>query len=485
MNEQNFDKIFGDKLNEGTDFHFTEEKWGKMEKHLDAFQLAQGRKRLLLWLLLPFLALIGLLTWGGWLLKDTQQHVLDLTKEVHGLRLEKQNSPPPSVFSMKNDTVYRHIVVTRYDTIFQTIVRRELTETPQAKANFSLTEKTKSDKELLENEVKKATTINDNLTAFEKRDLVNKKVENERIKATVSDSNKAFSQQKIAEKKEGKVNLQEVLKDENNVLIDSVKTAIPYVSEVLSVKETDSLKASTPLSINDEKVKKSIKNDENGLKSKENEENIDKVLEKQKPAPILKPIKIAGYELGILGGITAMVNPNLIQQNGFSVGLRGGLLLGEKWKIIGETHYLSLSYETDKITPDLNIKIITPPTPNDSLDGVKVKQPYLQYSLGLQYLLSNKRLKPYVGINLLGQSKLEEEIEYEYINTLTNTPVFVQTVRKENLFQLPFLRLQLGASYPILGKINALLEGSYDVKLGTNTQFKPLWQVKTGFFYRF
>jgi hypothetical protein len=485
MNEQNFDKIFGDKLNEGTDFHFTEVKWGKMEKHLDAFQLAQGRKRLLMWLLLPFLALIGLLTWGGWLLKDTQQHILDLRKEVQVLRLEKQNSTPPSVFSMKNDTVYRHVVVTRYDTIFQTIVSQELIETPQSKANFSLTEKTKSVKELFENEVKKATTKNDNLIAFERQNLVEKQIENERLKATISDSNKGFSQQKIERKKEEKVNLQEVLKDKNNVLNDSVKTTIPFVSEAISVKKIDSMKASHPLSLNDEKVEKTLENDENGLEIKENEDNIDKALEKQKQAPILKPIKIAGYELGILGSLAAMSRSNIVRQNGFSIGARGGILIGKNWKIIGETQYLFLSYEADEITPDLNIKIITPPTQNDSLDGVKVKQPYWQYSLGLQYFLSSKRLKPYVGINLLGQSKLEEEIEYEYVNTLTNTPVFVQTIRKENLFQLPFLRLQLGASYPILGKINALMEGSYDVKLGNNTQFKPLWQVKTGFLYRF
>ena len=145
MNEQNFDKIFGDKLNEGIDFNFTEQKWGKMEKHMDSFQTEQWRKRLVAWLLLPLLTLMGVLTWGGWLLHDAHRHISDLTKEVHNLRVEKQVSVPPSVFSlkndMKNDTVYHHVVVRRYDTIFQTVVREKQAETAISDADFSTIEK--------------------------------------------------------------------------------------------------------------------------------------------------------------------------------------------------------------------------------------------------------------------------------------------------------------------------------------------------------
>jgi hypothetical protein len=477
MNAQNFDKIFGDKLNEGLDFNFTEQKWSKMEKHMDAFHTEKWRKRLFGWLILPLLALIGVLTWGGWLLHDAQKHISALMKEVHDLRLEKQVSSPPSVLSTKNglksDTVYQHIVVRRYDTIFQTVVRRELAETVISKDNFSTIEQNSDNQKHIDRDVQKSIAVEN-------------QVINARLITTKEDTVKALSQQKtdiIAEKKN---NIPSISDAHNNAQKDGINTDIPLISKVDEPIKTDGLITSPPLSKNEAKaIQKAKTEDKNEEKVGESIENTDKSLENQKRVPIIKPIKIAGYELGILGGIASLPRPNIVRQNGFSVVAKGSILLGDRWKIVGETQYLFLSYETDKITTDLDIKIITPPTPNDSLDGVKVKQPYLQYAIGMQYVLSEKRLKPYIGINLLGQSKLQEEFEYEYINTLTNTPVFVQTIRKEKSFQLPFMRLQLGASYPIFGKVNAQIEGSYDVKLGNNTQFKPLWQVKTGLLYRF
>jgi hypothetical protein len=466
MNEQNFDKIFGDKLNEGLDFNFTEQKWGKMEKHLDAFHAEKGRKRLLTWLLLPLLALVGLLTWGGWLLHDAQKHISELTQEVHHLSIEKQISVPPSVISLKSDTVYHHIVVRRYDTIFQTVVQ---------------------------NVVGKFISRSDVSLAGNKFSDYN---ENEKIEGKKSEKPAAKSDSASTPHFPSLQDLESVSSKQK----DSTKTVIVEISKQENLKKTDSLTTNPPLDAvsfittgrdsikdkNDEKVvsdaKKAYKTEEKPL---ENKENVEKSLEKEKRKPLIKPINIEGYELGFIGGLASQYRPNIVQQSGFSVGARGGVYIGNRLKIVGETQYLFLSYEADKITPDLDIKLITPPTLNDTFQSVKVKQPYWQYALGVQYLLSESRLKPYIGINVLGQSKLKEQFEYEYLNAPTNTPVFVQTVRKEKLFQVPFIRFQVGASYPLFSKINAQIEGSYDVKLDNATQFKPLWQVKTGLLYRF
>ena len=59
MNNERFDKLFGDKLNEGKDFPFSEEKWDKMGQHLDTSHANERRRRLLAWAIVPFLALIG------------------------------------------------------------------------------------------------------------------------------------------------------------------------------------------------------------------------------------------------------------------------------------------------------------------------------------------------------------------------------------------------------------------------------------------
>ena len=137
MNDENFDKIFGDKLNAGKDFPFSDAKWQKMAQNFDAFQ-AKRRKRLLwAWLALPLLGLFVLLGWGSWSLYKSQSDIYNLTQEVKMLRQEKLAvSTDPSVNAakstlssvIKSDTVYHHVVVKRYDTIFQTVVRREVSD---------------------------------------------------------------------------------------------------------------------------------------------------------------------------------------------------------------------------------------------------------------------------------------------------------------------------------------------------------------------
>ena len=144
MDEQNFDKFFGDHLKADEDFPFTDNKWDKMQTHLNTHLAAKRRWRLGAWLSVPLLALLGTLGFMGWSLHNSQQDIRDLTAEIKTLRLEKQASLPLSpqeslqtVSTVKSDTVYHHVVVRRYDTIFQTVVRRDLSDTRSTKSDAS------------------------------------------------------------------------------------------------------------------------------------------------------------------------------------------------------------------------------------------------------------------------------------------------------------------------------------------------------------
>ena len=114
-----------------------------------------------------------------------------------------------------------------------------------------------------------------------------------------------------------------------------------------------------------------------------------------------------------------------------------------------------------------------------------VEQPYWHYSLGLEYALSPKRLKPFVGLSVFGQTKLEEKFEYQFQSLKKRSDVYLYKDRNEDTFQTPFLRFRAGAEYPIYRRIKAQAESSYDVKLLNSPQFRPLWQLKGAILYRF
>lgn len=135
MDDKDFYNIFGDKLKEQKDFPFSEEKWKVLEKQYDYLLAEKRYRRLLLFDSLPLLALLGSFLWPLLSLNNTNKKLDDLMNEIHFLQQQKIGSVTPSVNSRlntsdvatipKSDTVYHKIVVYRYDTIYETVVRRE------------------------------------------------------------------------------------------------------------------------------------------------------------------------------------------------------------------------------------------------------------------------------------------------------------------------------------------------------------------------
>lgn len=491
MNDESFDKILNDKLNVEKDFLFTEGDWQTMERQIDVAKAARRRRWLWLGASLLLLPLFGLLGWNSWALHNAQSTIDGLAQEVKTLRQEKQTLVlPPSVneqqTTTKSDTVYHHIIVKRYDTIFQTVVRRDLSDAaPSFRQDVSASfQKGKTEttvtQTITENIVKPKITISKQPKQEEKV-LEKPTVATEKTDITSKNEETKPLDKPISTEKEAKT------ERENNSEKNTVNQPIVDLNKAIVEQKIDTTIAKQPLP--DTFGIFSQKNIE-AQKVPESPQLTEKTLEKQakkektRRLPIIKPIKIAGYDIGVSSGLAIIDGKDILRKDGFSIGGRGGILLGERWKILGEVEYVALSYEVSKIT-GLDIPTIAPPTVNDELKEVHVGQPYWHYSLGLQYALTRTRLKPYIGISALGQSKLEEKFEYQFENKLTKEDVFVKTMRNDNSFQMPFLRLQAGAEYPIFGKIKAQVETSYDVNIGNVPQFKPLWQVKGAILYRF
>lgn len=475
MNDENFDKIFGDKLKEGKDYAFTEAKWQEMERQLVAFKTDQRWRRMWLWLALPLFILSGLLGWSTWALQKAQNDIKVLAYEFKTLGQKKQFMTKHQ--SEKNDTVYHHIIVRRYDTIFQTlVVRGELSgDLPDRQDDLALAKKNKNNAAFSKVVLKPDTTM---VNTDQKIETTPPQVTNKSLTVLNYNDLKDVSKTPIDSKNVDLKGFDKTVLGDDEIPKDSVLNKIALPSDTLKGKgdqKADSIEIKPPLSI---KSAPPIKVNDTLA-----EKNLD--LQVTKRPPLIKPIHITGYDIGFSGGLAIIDNQNVFKQEGLSIGARGGILLGERLKMVGEAQYLALNYETNKLIGNLDIPIITAPSIDDEFKEVRVKQPYFYYSLGLQYTVTTTKLKPYVGASALALSKLEEKFEYRFENKQTKEDILVSTRRDEASFKLPFLRLHAGVEYPVFKKIKAQLEGCYDVNLGNSLQFKPLTQIKIGILYRF
>ncbi len=458
MNDDNFDKIFGDKLKAGKDFPFSEAKWQKMENHLDTYLAERQQKRRWVLLAIPMFALFGLLGVGGLTVYQAQRNIQDLTAEVKALRMENSvMRGTPSVKTeveapqhvTKTDTVYRHVVITRYNTVLKTFTgKREWADRGERQPDA-----TKSPNY---GKVESATIDN----ALKPKLAMGEKAQNQ-DNSTAQGANVLGNALTIATKEDSTTGNNTALIEKNNVKEDEIKANILAKIDSLN-KKADKIIEVFTASLN--KI-----DDEQG----------------KKPMPIIRPIKPSRYEIGVSKGLAFLTGRNILKQDGNSIGGRVGLLLNEHFKIVAEAQYLALNYSVDKIQETNDIPTINPPTRNDVFLQVKVKQPYWHYALGMEYAIGHQRFKPYVGLSVFGQTKLEEQFEYKFISLRRRNDVFVYTDRNDNSFQKTFLRLRTGVEFPIYKQIKAQVEGSFDIKTRNLPQFQPLWQLKGSVLYRF
>ena len=129
MEDKDFDNIFGDKLKKQKDFPFSEQKWTVLERQYDQLLAENRYKRLFLFGSVSLLTLLSCLFWTLSSLSDTNKKLDDLAYQIHLLQQKKMDSLTPSVYLEnvpKSDTIFHKMVVYRYDTIYQTVIRRDI-----------------------------------------------------------------------------------------------------------------------------------------------------------------------------------------------------------------------------------------------------------------------------------------------------------------------------------------------------------------------
>ena len=496
MSDENFDNFFGDKLKYGKNFAFTDVNWEVMEKTLQNYYVRQNEKRRWLWLLLPLLLLLGFAVGSVYTVYSLQSKMNDFSAQLQKIKdLKSADIAEEKTKSFKNesttvvkyDTIYHHVVVKQYDTIYKTIIIENATpnnfsnqnkNTNTSQNNFSTI--SKNNFSSIENsDVRRSEILEKNFLEIKNKKFSESNFSNHSIFETENKSKPVFENPLIGVAKN---NSSEVKNLENeNLLNHPKKDSSQDVAQQLLLLKKDS-----------SQVLALIKSDSNSVIKINAKKLTDSVSNKKiltqtnELQPIkIEPIKTKRFEIGISVGVAAYSGDSIVRQSGYSVGVRGNYIISKKFKLVADVQVAESDYQKNTIYYTKDVPYISPPTKYDVFSTVYCDQTFLNYGIGLQYALTeNKRVNPYVRLDVTGQSKINEQFDYRFINGYQKETAVIAT-RKDAVIKFPFLRFNVGAQFQLSQKISAQFESSYDVKLNSDVFSKSFLQLRGVVLYQF
>ncbi|MBL7816831.1 MAG: hypothetical protein JNL70_17550 [Saprospiraceae bacterium] len=490
------------------EFTFSDEKWDKMEQKLDEFHARKRYNRLLWATVLPLLGLLGALGFVIGQLRETQHSLLELKQEVQ-LSRSSQMGNVATVDSLhtgrliQKDTVYQHIVVKRYDTIFQTVVQRTLSEAElKPKEEDKVFQTSKIESAVVSGAIpssQKALPV-PHVSSNDKKpslDSANGQVQMPPLSISSDKERVPFTHTPVAPTKVDtslhKITANEPLTNEtlpkntDSLSLRRSSFGKGVLSDSISDK-TDSLSRSAVAmthSADSNRVTLPVKEAETIPPLSNMEEKKAETTTETAPKPIIKPLKWGRLETGLSMGVASMAHRNVSMQKGFSSGIKLHWLLGERFKIIGETQFLSLNYSLDSLTRYFDVPTVNPPTLNDVLTGLETDQKFGQVALGVQYDVMRRRLRPFVGLSLVGEWALDGKYAFLFTNSLTNKNTVVLARRHRSDFNNLYTRMNVGLSYPMSKHWQLQIEGSMDAPFERDMSSRPIGQFKGSVLYRF
>ena len=191
-------------------------------------------------------------------------------------------------------------------------------------------------------------------------------------------------------------------------------------------------------------------------------------------------------EFGITGGWVFINSTEVRQPNGYTFGLRGGVLLNPQLWLTGELQYLGLILGYGRDSSSVEALTVKPPTPDYSLNYVTSQKPTIQLSIGFEYyLMKHNRINPYIGLSLLAQSELESKSKYIFRAPLTASEAEKEEYIRDPKFALESLRIPVGVDVVVARQWKLKCEAAYDYTLRPLSAYRPAWNLKTGIFYQF
>lgn len=462
MDEQDFDKLFSEKMKAATVTDFSDEDWQPLSQRLDTWQ----RRR---WGLLPLWwlgALSGLLLfsnaiwWFSW--RESNEHLTSLLQQA----LQAREKDPIAL----SDTIYHTVVVHQYDTIYRTLVLR-----PALEAGLAATPNERiTGNQQIKNEL---------LARSEFPDAVG----NVRKPATQPDARNKQAPA-LADKA---INPSESPSEiSNNPVVPSESTSgmTENGGEPISAEEIVQMQAPvatlSPLPLKYTKELSRLRHSPIPLPPLADWKTAKP---KEKKAFPLTP---KSFSIGAGGGWTLPAATVIASKSGTTIGLKGEIGFSDRLSLTLEGALSNLKFQG--YVYDGSIGLPTPNPPGDDyifkyFETHDAPKPMFQLTTAMRYQFTTaKKLSPFFGVGFATQWHPEYELEYEYTYQL-NGSEFSETVEVEDLDKpLSFLHFEFGLNYKIAKQWKLQASGFYDTEAARSQIGIPrFYGLKTFLLYEF
>lgn len=402
MDDQAFDKRLADKLKNINDFPFDENNWDKVNSRL------RGRSRfsfLPVATALLLLTLLGLNGWMGYQWHNTQQKYSELKAIIDTLK--KQETVHQQI---SYDTIYKQVVVYRYDTAYRTTIYENML----------------SDKKQARNEQTKALQ--------EYRQVDHKDQQHKDNHQAASSDSLLYDQS--AEK----TRLSRQVNNEDSISYDVAEVTL------------DSLANEQEASPRKEDVIPS------GKEEKENLFDLHRFsIGASAHLPFVSHPGVSSH-VGIGGGLHAEISVS----DKLSLAVHGNYL----------RLYYTLYAPDEKLgITDVNVGSVYQ---NDELVRINNQQQLLQYGLGIRYTFSQRRkFNPYLSLSYLAETTFNQHLTYKFIDATTEKLYLREIQSAQNLTRWHVLDAELGVERKLSPRLALLLGGYYSTKISQGSVIRP------------
>lgn len=195
-----------------------------------------------------------------------------------------------------------------------------------------------------------------------------------------------------------------------------------------------------------------------------------------------------GYHLGLTGAKSVLAREivsksDKVLEGGWSAGLRGEMVFNDNLRLYSDVDYLKTSLVSHTIN-ESDIPEVPLPSEMLVLQSVAISRSYLEYSLGLKYVLYNarKRFAPYAGAAFKAHSGLRQKYDYVYESGSPDVSNYATSLKTEDKkFQINTVNLQMGMEYNIARDFLLQVEGFYNAPIKKEAAQVPnLFGLKAG-----
>ena len=424
----NFFKQFQDNLENRPQPPFEEKDWLALEKQLPPQHRKRPLSTLLFWTLAPLLLLSLGANWFFYhKMKNTEQQMALFNNGIETVKSK--------TIVLQTDTIYKFQTIIERDTIYKTRILREtvVTYLPYTPDNFQKNNTVNTPLNSINN------TVNTPLNSID----TTENIVNEQLK------NNAFS-----------VNLKDHSND-NSLIFKELEKLNTIPMSPLKLKKQDKLLALGNFPI--------IKNEHKTLGQR------------------LEVLRPKDYSLGVSAGLSFPFGDGLSQSSGYSVGLNGAMFFSPNISIWADAQYLQLSYKVDKMSDAIGVPIVPPPSSLFNFNRAIIKQPTIQYIVGLRYRFdSPKRWQPYLGVGFGAVTSLPYEVGYEFKNNSLGTVWDVDLKVQKKGTQWGFLLFDAGFEKRLSKQYRWKIGADYRVNLSANgLQSQRILGIKSGISFDF